>query len=378
MKIIYCLAGTFNSGGMERIVIRKANWLAINGFDVTLVTTEQQGRSHFFPVDSRIRCVDLDINYSDNPYAGSLVVKYRIRRKKQLLHKQRLSEFLKQEQPDITISTYGNEVEFLYKINDGSKKIVEIHFSRWFRLQGEQPNALYCLVNKYLTWRDKWRISRYDAFVCLTHEDRSFWDNLDNVHVITNFLESASVEQAPLMNKQVIAVGRLSYQKGYDRLIRAWSLVHREYNDWKLKIFGGGELHEELLRLISDLDLTEVVQMCNPVKDIYKEYTRSSLFALSSHFEGMPMVLLEAMRCGLPVVSFACKCGPRDLIEDGVNGLLIEEGNIEQLASGLMKLIANPELRKKMGAQAYHASSKYTEAVIMPQWVKLFDTMASA
>ena len=378
MKIIYCLAGTFNSGGMERIVIRKANWLAANGFDVTIVTTVQQCRSNFFPVDSRIRCVDLGINYSDNPYAGSLVVKYKIRRKKQLLHKQRLSELLKQEKPDITISTYGNEVEFLHKIKDGSKKIVEIHFSRWFRLQGEQPNVLYHLANKYLTWRDRRRISRYDAFVCLTHEDRNFWGDLDNVHVISNFIESASMEQASLRDKQVIAVGRLSYQKGYDRLIRAWALVHRKYSDWILKIFGSGELHEELLRLISDLELTKVVQICSPVKDIYTEYRRSALFALSSHFEGMPMVMLESMRYGLPAVSFACKCGPRDLIEEGVNGLLIEEGNIEQLAAGIMKLIADPELRQKMGAQAYHTSSKYTEAVIMPQWVQLFDTMVSA
>lgn len=89
------------------------------------------------------------------------------------------------------------------------------------------------------------------------------------------------------------------------------------------------------------------------------------------------MVMLEAMRCGLPAVSFACKCGPRDLIEDGVNGLLIEERNIEQLAAGIMKLIADPELRQKMGAQAYHSSSKYTEAVIMPQWINLFYSLHS-
>lgn len=91
----------------------------------------------------------------------------------------------------------------------------------------------------------------------------------------------------------------------------------------------------------------------------------------------MPMVMLEAMRCGLPAVSFACKCGPRDLIEEGVTGLLIEEGNIEQLAAGIMKLIADPELRQKMGAQAYYTSSKYTEAVIMPRWVQLFCSLRS-
>lgn len=197
--------------------------------------------------------------------------------------------------------------------------------------------------------------------------------DLDNVHVISNFIESASVEQASLRDKQIIAVGRLSYQKRYDRLIRAWAIVHRKYGDWQLKIFDSGELHEELLRLISDLELTEIVQICRPVKDIYAEYRRSALFALSSHYEGMPMVMLEAMLCGLPTVSFACKCGPRDLIEDGINGLLIEEGNIEQLAAGIMKLIADPELRQKMGAQAYHASSKYTKAVIMSQWVELFN-----
>lgn len=375
MKILYCLAGTFNSGGMERIVIKKANWLVNNGFEVIIVTTEQQGRPSFFHIENKIKRVDLDINYSENTYNGSIYAKYKTRRDKIHLHRQRLTKLLEQTKPDITISTYGNEVNFLYKINDGSKKIVEIHFSRWFRQQCKQPDVIYKLINKYLTFKDKRLVRHYDAFVCLTNEDKGYWGNMSNIHVIPNFIESDLDCHNMLTNKQIISVGRLNYQKGYDRLIRAWQIVHKAHADWELKIFGGGELKDELRKLISDLNLNDSVRIYAPVKDIYSEYRKSSIYVLSSRYEGLPMVLLEAMKCGLPIVSFTCKCGPRDLIADGVNGLLIPEGDIEQLAAGIIRLIENSEQRIEMGRQAHISSLQYDEPVIMQKWESLFKSI---
>lgn len=375
MKILYCLAGTFNSGGMERIVIKKANWLANNGFEVVIATTEQQGRQHFFPVDNKIRCIDLGINYSDNPYNGNILVKYNIRHQKLALHKHRLTELLVREKPDITVSTYGNEVDFLYKIDDGSKKVVEIHFSRWFRMQGEQPNALYKIVNKYLTWRDRHILKRYDTFVCLTHEDRTNWGDIGNIRVIPNFIEPLSIERTSSFNKQVIAVGRLSFQKGYDRLIRAWKIVNDIYPDWILKIYGNGKDKEELLKQILDLNLTDVIEICTPVRNIFNEYKKSAVFALSSRYEGLPMVMLEAMQCGLPIVAFACQCGPKDLIEDGVNGFLVPEGDVECLANRIIRLIEDGDLRESMGQASYHTSLQYNSAVVMKEWVSLFNSL---
>lgn len=375
MKILYCLAGTFNSGGMERIVIKKANWLVNNGFEVIIVTTEQQGRPSFFHIENKIKRVDLDINYSENTYNGSIYAKYKTRRDKIHLHRQRLTKLLEQTKPDITISTYGNEVNFLYKINDGSKKIVEIHFSRWFRQQCKQPDIIYKLINKYLTFKDKRLVRHYDAFVCLTNEDKGYWGNMSNIHVIPNFIESDLDCHNMLTNKQIISVGRLNYQKGYDRLIRAWQIVHKAHADWELKIFGGGELKDELLKLISDLNLNDSVRIYAPVKDIYSEYLKSSIYVLSSRYEGLPMVLLEAMKYGLPIVSFTCKCGPRDLIENGVNGLLIPEGDIKQLADGIIHLIENSEQRIEMGRQAHISSLQYDELVIMQKWESLFKSI---
>ena len=288
-----------------------------------------------------------------------------------------MTELLKQEKPDITVSTYGNEVDFLYKIKDGGKRIVEIHFSRWFRLECEQPSILYKLANRYLTWRDKRLVDKYDAFVCLTHEDLNNWGNLGNIHVIPNFIEQEqpSIVHSSFTNKQVIAVGRLSFQKGYDRLIRAWVIVHKSCPEWKLKIFGDGELKGELLQLISDLGLVGTIQICAPMKEITSEYIKSVMLVSSSRYEGLPMVMLEAMRCSLPIVSFACQCGPRDIIEDGVNGFLVHEGNIQQLAYCLIRLMENPNQLRAMGHKAYLASLQYDESIVMPKWIALFNSL---
>lgn len=378
MKLVYCLLGTFNSGGMERIVIKKANWFASQGHDVTIVTTEQQGRPHFFPVDERIRCVDLDVNYRDNQNQHHILKKYWIRRQKLQLHRRRLAELLYRERPDITVSTYGNEIDFLYKIKDGSKKVTEIHFSRWFRLQCEQPGILYRQVNRYLTWRDRRLAGKYDAFVCLTEEDRGSWGTLSNIHVIPNFVENRGSEPARLTGCRAIAVGRLDYQKGYDRLIDAWARVHAVHPEWKLDIFGNGELKQPLVEQIATYKLGDAVRICPPTKEIDAEYRNSSFLVLSSRYEGLPMVMLEAMNAGLPVVAFACKCGPRDLIDDGENGLLIPEGDTKKFAEGILKLIENADLRQSFGQRAFVSSLRYGEDTVMKQWMTLFDTLISS
>lgn len=371
MKVVYCLAGTFNPGGMERIVIKKANWLANNNFDVVIITTEQQGRKSFFDIDGKIKCIDLGINYSDSQ--DNFIKKALQRRRKLNIHKQRLSTILKAERPQITISTFGNEVFFLYKINDGSKKIVEIHFSRWFRLQMESRHLLWKVVNIYLTLRDRHYVKRYNAFVCLTNEDKGYWGGLNNIRVIPNFIDDSSKARSSLSSKRVISVGRLEYQKGYDRLIKAWKAVNSKCPDWRLCIFGSGSLKVYLLNLITVLGVEKSVDIYNSTTDIYKEYIDSSFLVMSSRYEGLPMVILEAMDAGLPIVSFDCKCGPRDLIKNGINGYIVPNGDIAKLSDRIVELIENQELRNNMGEQSRLLSNKYRESAIMPKWVSLFN-----
>lgn len=373
MRIIYCLAGTFNSGGMERIVINKANWLAEHGHEVSIITTEQNGRQNFFPLNEKVTRIDLDVMYSDTNSLG--VVKKMISRKRLMRkHRKALNTVLLQNKPDIVVSTFGNEVGFLPFIADGSRKVAEIHFSRWYRLQLNRK-GIWRIIDKYLTYTDYRILKKFDRFICLTEEDKLNWGKLNNIEVIPNFIEDIAAQTAPLTAKSMIAVGRLSYQKGYERLVKAWKIVADKHPDWRLNIFGGGELKDDLESLIKNVDLNNYIKIHKPTAQILREYVNNSALVLSSRYEGLPMVLLEASSVGLPLISFTCQCGPKDIIMSGYNGLLVNEGDIDGLAEAIIKVIENPELRKEMGKNSLEKSTEYNKEIIMNKWNGLFHSL---
>lgn len=376
MKIVYCIHGTFNSGGMERVLANKANyWSENKKYQTYIITTEQKGRVPFFYFHPSIKHYDLNINYGEDINCSFVVKIFRFFRKKKL-HRKRLTALLYEIKADIVISMFGNETSFLPAIKDGSKKVLEIHFSKFFRLQHNRT-GLWKLVDKFRSWQDENTVQKFDRFIVLTHEDKAFWHSQHNITVIPNANLLVSTRSAELTNCNVITVGRLSYQKGFDRLIEAWSIVHKTKPDWCLSIFGDGELKKELSAQIISLKLEDSIKILPPTLNIGEEYYRSSLFVLSSHYEGLPMVLLESMAYGLPVVAFACKCGPKDIITNGKDGLLIEEGNIFALAEGIIKLICDEKLRKQMGKAAYLKSKSYSEDIIMEKWQELFLSLLS-
>lgn len=377
MKIVYLILGTFNSGGMERVLCNKANWLTeIAGHSLFIITTDQQGRTPFFNFSSRITHYDLGINYTD--LKGFGIAKKTIGYiQKQRLHKSKLSVLLQELQADIVISMFGPEVGFLYQIQDGSRKILEIHFSKYFRMQ-QARGGLWWVADKWRSIQDQKYIRKYDKFVVLTHEDKTYWGNHANIEVIHNASTFIPSTQATLDNKRVISVGRLTHQKGYDMLVEAWRLVNARHPDWRLTLVGSGEEQEKLQAQIQRLGLSNVIQLLSPTPMIEKEYLDSSIYVLSSRYEGLPMVLLEVMSCGVPAVAFACKCGPRDVITNEKDGLLICPYNIAELAEGICRLIENPYLRRKMGVQAKEIiRHKFSENTIMEQWNTLLNTIAA-
>lgn len=175
----------------------------------------------------------------------------------------------------------------------------------------------------------------------------------------------------------MIAVGRLDYQKGFDRLIQAWSLVQADgrFADWQLDIFGQGEWKDMLQQMIYEEGLQANAHINPPTKDIASEYVRSSLLVMSSHYEGFPMVMIEAMACGLPVVSFDYKCGPRDIIRHGENGLLVKDGDIRGLAEAMMMVMGDDAYRKRLSGAALNVVSTYSEEAVMGQWTRLFASL---
>ena len=371
MRILYNIAGTYNSGGMERVLANKANWLVAHGHEVIIVTTDQRGGSPYFPLDARIKCYDLAINYEENNGKSFLnkLIHYPF---KQWKHKARLTALLKELRPDIVISMFCNDASFIPSIKDGSKKILEIHFSRFKRLQYGRK-GLWRLADWWRYKTDAKVVSRFDKFVVLTHEDKEYWGNLRNMCVIPNARTFEVNQPATLETKKVVAVGRFNHQKGFERLIDAWAMVVREMPDWTLHIVGDGELRTELQQQIDYLNLSAHVILGRAEKDMISVYKDASILAMSSYYEGLPMVLLEAQAVGLPIVSFDCKCGPKDVIEDGIDGFLVKEGNIEELAQKLLVLMQNANLRNQMGSAAYAHSERYSEERVMKQWTELFE-----
>lgn len=369
MKLLYNIAGTYRPAGMERVLTNKANWFAAHGYEVVIVTTDQKGRKPYFELDPAIRCIDLGIGYEDNNGASlfNKMINYPI---KQRRHFKKLKALLMKERPDITISMFCNDVSLIPRIKDGSRKVLEVHFSRFKRLQYGRK-GLWGIVDRWRSGNDVRLADKFDAFVVLTKEDSGYW-NTDNIRYIPNARTFENVNPASLDNKKVITVGRYSYQKGYDLLIKVWDKVHKHCPDWALDIVGDGEDREKLQKMIDDLNLAGSVCLKLSTPQIAQEYQNASIVALSSRYEGLPMILLEAQTFGLPIVSFKCKCGPIDVITDGVDGYLVDEGDTKGMADRIITLIKDVELRKAMGRAARESSERYSEEMIMRQWVDLF------
>ncbi len=356
---------------MERVLANKANYLAKLGFEVTIITSDQNNRKPYFDLDSRINQIDLGINYTENNNSG-LVKKLLAYPKKQALHKKKLEEHLKSIKPNITISLFDHEVDLLPKIDDGSKKIVEIHFSRFKRMQYGRT-GIWRLIDQFRSKRDLRIVQEYDKFVVLTEEDKAYWGEIPNIVVIPNANSFQIQEKSNLDSQKVIAVGRYDYQKRFEDLIESWKIVHQKEPNWQLNIYGKGPEKDALQQLIDNSLLNDSVFLREPVRDIDKKYSESSMIVMTSRYEGLPMALLEGQAAGLPMVSYACKCGPRDIIKEGVNGFLLEEGDKEGVANKILTIIRDKELRDEMGRNSFEMSKNFSEEVVMNKWIQLFN-----
>jgi glycosyltransferase involved in cell wall biosynthesis len=375
MHILYIYPEFTIKGGADKVIIEKANYLARHGYQVTLVTEAQLGRKLSFPLDEAVCHIDMGLDFNRQYRHGLLLRAFTyfvlIRQ-----YKKRLRRVLQGRKPDIVASAIGRSIDLITEMKDGSVKIGEAHTVkanvRSFYLM-EQKGGFYWLGAKFMKKKTYGHVARLDALVLLTPEDARSWSEVGHTFVIPNAVPFNTSRCSSLDRKQAIMVARYNDAKGFDYMIAAWQLVHRRHPDWVLNVFGSGEMHDQVAQWIQEKGLEGTILMHDPVENIVDEYLQSSLCVMSSRYEGFPMVLLEAMACGVPCVAFDCPHGPRNIIRHEEDGLLVDYLNVEALADSICRLIENDDLRRQMGAKAKTNIRRFSQEAVMKQWEDLFE-----
>jgi putative glycosyltransferase protein len=383
MKIAFCYRDFATTGGIERVSIVKMNALVERGHEVYAITTDQGDTPCYFPLDPRVKHIDLGINYCD--FNGlSRPARYFKSFAKKRLHKERMTELLMKLKLDfLCVVSDMKDSEFVFNIPDGSVKIMEHHGGKYWNVNMYRYAALPFhlkfprivwghLMTKKLNYYDR----KYDRLVTLTHEDaRDCRKHCSKVSVIPNpmtFAPKRAIPSVDAREKVILSVGRLALEKNVTELIDMWAMIAHDYPDWKLRIVGEGYLHDSVVSKIRHLGLEKQIELCPFTQDVEAHYARASIFTLTSFIEGFGLVLIEAETMGLPAVAYACKCGPRDIIRDGVDGFLAEQGDQATFIKGLRRLMDSEDLRRQMGEAAKANAERFSLDNVMKQWEALF------
>ena len=378
MKVLYVINRMTNMAGIERILTCKMNLLCeIGSYQVLLTTYEQQGRALSFQQNDKImyRPINAPLPLREGKsFIKWLITYYRAR----VLFKREFSSLLNELNPDIVVSTiYSYQVlDIICKISHQQKvkTIIESHTKGETVSMANKFQYNHILFNFFSLW-DKhiMRSLKYcQCVVTLTKQDVPFWQEyVKRIEVIPNMLTIKPKKVIDYHVKRVVSAGRYMTEKGFDRLLEAWHLLADDYADWQLYIFGD-EDRTTYQRIVDQYNMNESVHLMPATTDIAEEFSKSSIFVMSSRYEGFGLVLAEAMSCGLPCISFDCPYGPHEIISDGEDGFLVENSNIELFARTMEHLMSDAVLRQKMGEMAIKNIVRYDSDMIMNHWNQLF------
>lgn len=377
------MVAAYAAGGVPRTTFTLAGELAQRGRDVEVISLNRSAASPRIPLDAAVTLRSIRDRYDpstpDRP--GRLPPADRARNK----------------QPSTLLSDGGAHPTFTALTDQGLERLIRgrgrsvfvstrpefaVAASRW-----AAPGSVI-LHQEHLTFSARparmraalKRLAHGDgdgipltALLTLTNADRDRWQAYLGagscpVGMVANATPFPIGSPAPLTASVVVAVGRLEFQKGFERLVEAWRPIAHSHPQWQLKIFGEGDQQAQLTRQIESAGLVGRVLLAGVTSDIESELRRASVFAMSSRYEGLPMVLLEAMSLGVPPVAFDCPEGPRQLIRDGVNGRLVPDGDVPALTRALTDLMDAPATRRRLGAASQETAREYAPGPITDQW----------
>ncbi|QIY84828.1 glycosyltransferase family 4 protein [Chryseobacterium sp. NEB161] len=362
-RLLYITNGVNGVGGLERVLSVKTKlFIEKKRYEIHIAGLKGTDSNFFYEFDPSIVFHSMQI--SGNP----IVYMYR--------YISEIHRLIKKVQPDIVIVCDDGLKAFITPFIRGKKIpiVYERHVSNHIFFNDNQSFLEKLMVNikvgimNYLS-------TYFSVFVVLNEGNKEEWSNKGNIRVIENILSFSPKTVSSLENKKVIAVGKQSYQKNYERMIDIWKDIAADYPDWQLHIYGKKNDNINLEEKIISHHLENKVVLCDPDKNIMERYLESSIFLMTSRYEGQPMVLLEAMACGLPSVCFDFDHGPREIIGNGKDGFVVPYKDDKEFTDCLKSLLGSLALRKQLGRNAKISSEKFSRESVFMKWDHLFKSL---
>lgn len=352
MKLLYITNGINGAGGLERVLSIKASYLADHfDYEVTILVLNDQDKDCFYKFSDKIKKVSIQVAGNPIQYMQS--------------YKNGIQRIVKMVDPDIiSVCDDGLKGFFIPKILESKRKIIyERHVSKL--IEANVNDGFVKRISNKVKWIMMESLAKnFDQFIVLTEGNKHEWKSLKNMKVIPNPLSFYPDTPSDLESKKVICVGKISYQKGQDLLVKAWEKVTAKHPDWQLELYGKSD--DAFLN--TDSLSSKHIFHFPPERNIEAKYLESSIYVMSSRYEGFGMVLIEAMACGVPCVSFDCNYGPSDIINDREDGYLVTQENVDDLADRIINLIENKQLRREMGNAGRENVKKYLPQTIANEW----------
>lgn len=353
VRICFFIGNMSHSGGTERVLSTVANGLSKRGYGVSVISLWGKGPA-FFPLKEEVGLYWLQEKVRSFDVAGQLACLYGV---------------LQKEKPDFWVDVDSILALYSVFLKIGRPRLCWVSWEHFSCRHHFRKNRLLRMLAKRIVCRFA------DWLVVLTDADRNYYKRHGKLNCrvarIYNPLPYAGAFSKKTERPVILAVGRLTHVKGYDLLLRSWKLLESKYPQWSVLVVGEGEDKKKLERQRRDAGLTSL-HFTGKRQRVEKYYEKASFLVLPSRVEGFGMVLIEAMHYALPVVSFSCESGPKEIVEDGENGFLAAPGDVAGFAGRMERLMKSKDLRRRMGENAKKSAARFDTDVILDQWERLF------